>query len=103
MVKGLLVQGYFMTNCYLFIDDKTKHGFLIDPGAEPDKIINTINDNGFIIEKILLTHGHFDHTAEAERLSAVLNAPIYICMKMEESMLRMQYGIYLLSVVLMYY
>lgn len=78
MIKSLLVHGYFMTNCYLFIDDKTKHSFLIDPGAEPRKIINTINNNDFIIEKILITHGHFDHTAEAERLSAALHAPIYM-------------------------
>lgn len=40
MIKSLLLHGYFKTNSYLFIDDKTKHDFIINPVAEPCKIID---------------------------------------------------------------
>lgn len=78
MVKELQVQGIFAENCYFFIDDTTKSGFLIDPGAQPGLIYDTIRSNGWTIEKILLTHGHFDHMGAAEFLREKLDAPIYI-------------------------
>lgn len=61
MIAGVPVKGYFEENCFFYIDDKTKHGFIIDPGAQADELINVIRENGWVIENILLTHGHFDH------------------------------------------
>lgn len=78
MVKVLPVTGVFTTNTYFFVDEITKHGFLIDPGAEADKILNYIKENEFIIKKILITHGHFDHIGAAEEVSKTLDIPIYI-------------------------
>lgn len=78
MVKQLTVYGVFAENCYFYIDDKTKAGFLIDPGAQAGVIYDTIMRNGWHIEKILLTHGHFDHFGAATALSEMLGAPIYI-------------------------
>ncbi len=78
MVKELTVYGVFAENCYLYIDPVSKSGFLIDPGAQPGVIYDTIVRNGWHIEKILLTHGHFDHTGAAEILRQKLGAPIYI-------------------------
>lgn len=78
MVRELTMQGVFAENCYFYIDDATKSGFLIDPGAQAGIIYDTIARNGWNIEKILLTHGHFDHTGAAELLREKLVAPIYI-------------------------
>ena len=78
MVQELQVQGVFAENCYFYIDDITKSGFLIDPGAQPGLIYDTVRSNGWTIEKILLTHGHFDHMGAAELLREKLVAPIYI-------------------------
>ena len=78
MVRELTVQGVFAENCYFYIDDATKSGFLIDPGAQAGIIYDTIARNGWNIEKILLTHGHFDHTGAAELLREKLVAPIYV-------------------------
>lgn len=78
MVKELQVQGVFAENTYFYIDDHTKSGFLIDPGAQAGLIYDVINRNGWHIEKILLTHGHFDHMGAAELLHEKLVAPIYI-------------------------
>lgn len=78
MVSLLAVTGVFTENCYFYIDDHSKSGFLIDPGAQAGLIYDTLVKNGWNIEKILLTHGHFDHTGAARQLSEKLSAPIYI-------------------------
>ena len=78
MVRELQVQGVFLENTYFFIDEHTKSGFLIDPGAQAGIIYEVIMRNGWHIEKILLTHGHFDHFGAAELLREKLVAPIYI-------------------------
>lgn len=78
MVRQLTVQGVFTENCYFYIDDHTKAGFIIDPGAQAGLIYDTVMRNGWKIEKILLTHGHFDHFGAAVQLSEALGAPIYI-------------------------
>lgn len=62
MILQVEVEERFAdVNAYFYIDDKTNHGFLIDPGAEPEKLLRIIDEKNFVIEKILLTHGHFDH------------------------------------------
>lgn len=78
MIRQLQVQGVFAENTYFFIDDVSKAGFLIDPGAQAGLIADVIKRNGWHIEKILLTHGHFDHFGAAEQLREYLVAPIYI-------------------------
>lgn len=78
MIKELQVQGVFAENCYFYIDAHTKAGFIIDPGAQAGLIYDTVLRNGWHIEKILLTHGHFDHMGAAELLREKLVAPIYI-------------------------
>ncbi|MDE5878253.1 MAG: MBL fold metallo-hydrolase [Muribaculaceae bacterium] len=78
MIRELQVQGVFAENCYFYIDAHTKAGFLIDPGAQAGLIYDAIVRNGWNIEKILLTHGHFDHLGAAEILREKLAAPIYI-------------------------
>ncbi len=78
MIRELQVNGVFAENTYFYIDDHTKAGFLIDPGAQAGIIYDAVVRNGWHIEKILLTHGHFDHFGAAEMLRERLVAPIYI-------------------------
>lgn len=78
MVKELQVQGVFAENCYFYIDEHTRSGFLIDPGAQAGLIYDVIRRNDWYIEKILLTHGHFDHLGAAEQLREALAVPVYV-------------------------
>lgn len=78
IVQCVPVQGVFETNAYFYVDEISKHGFLIDPGAQADKLADYAQVNGWIIEKILLTHGHFDHTGAVEELSALWQIPYLI-------------------------
>lgn len=77
MVAKVPVKGYFVENCYFYIDDRTKHGFIIDPGAQAEGLLDMIRTNGWSIEKILLTHGHFDHTGAVNEIRDVLGISVY--------------------------
>lgn len=79
MILQATVMKYIPTNAYFYIDNETKHGFLIDPGAQAGKLLGIIREKGFIIERILLTHGHFDHIGAVEELWKALNIPV--CMQ----------------------
>lgn len=79
MILQATVMKYIPTNAYFYIDNETKHGFLIDPGAQAGKLFEMIREKGFIIERILLTHGHFDHIGAVEELRKALNIPV--CMQ----------------------
>ncbi len=63
-------------NTYFYIDDETKHGFVIDPGDDADKLLNFIERKGFIIDKILITHGHVDHIGAVEDIKAKLGCEV---------------------------
>ena len=78
IVKRIAVQDALETYAYFYIDEKTKHGWLIDAGAEAQKLLNVIKQNDWKIEAILLTHGHFDHIGAVEKISKELNIPYLI-------------------------
>jgi hydroxyacylglutathione hydrolase len=64
----------FAQNCAILWDDTTKHGVIIDPGGEVDRLLATIDKLGIQIDRILLTHGHIDHAGGAARLRDELAA-----------------------------
>lgn len=74
----IAVSDGIETNAYFYIDENTNHGFLIDPAAEPEKLLHIINDNNWMIEKMLITHGHFDHIGAVQKLHNELNIPYCI-------------------------
>ena len=76
MIRLVPVKGVFETNCYFYIDDTTKHGWLIDPGAQGEGLAQLIKRQGWMIESILLTHGHFDHTGGISALRRALHLPV---------------------------
>jgi len=73
IVKKIEFTDVFASNCYFFIDEISKHGFIIDPSAYAKKLLKTIEENHWTIEKILLTHTHLDHIGAALELSKILN------------------------------
>ena len=77
MVRCVPVKGYFAENCFFYIDEQSRHGFLIDPGAEAERLLSLIRREGWVIEAILLTHGHFDHTGAVNALRETLGIPVY--------------------------
>ena len=50
------------TNCYIVEDEETKETMVIDPGGEPEKIIDMLDTMGIDeLKYIYLTHCHGDH------------------------------------------
>ena len=65
------------TNCYFAINDDTKEVLIIDPGASAKQLAEKVKEHGLKPAGILLTHGHFDHSAAAEELAQLLDVKIY--------------------------
>jgi glyoxylase-like metal-dependent hydrolase (beta-lactamase superfamily II) len=66
----------FAQNCSLVWCEETRRGAVIDPGGDIDRILAAAEDQGIVIEKILITHGHLDHAGGAADLALQLNLPI---------------------------
>ena len=77
MIECMTVGDMIPTNSYFYIDDTTQHGFLIDAGAEGTRLAAYAEKHGWTIERLLLTHCHFDHIGGAAEFSTRTGAPIY--------------------------
>jgi hydroxyacylglutathione hydrolase len=69
--------GSLDTNCYLLISDKEI--LVVDPGSEPDKILNEIKKlKEKKVKYIINTHYHYDHTTANEKIKNETDAKILI-------------------------
>lgn len=59
-------------NCAVLFDEATRRGVVTDPGGDIDRILAALDELGVTVEKILLTHGHFDHAGRATPLKRAL-------------------------------
>ncbi len=72
-----IVVSDYQSNCYVIWDEENICG-IIDPGSDSEKIISFIEERDLKPEKILLTHGHFDHIGVAKIISDKYNIPVYV-------------------------
>lgn len=71
---GRMVMGVCQTNCYFLYRDG-EHGCIVaDPADQGASIYSALKRNGFRVEGILLTHGHFDHIWGLDALRDAVNA-----------------------------
>jgi len=63
-------------NCTIMWCEETMEGVVIDPGGDVDAINDAIKEIGITVDKILLTHGHFDHVGGTMDLAERTGAPI---------------------------
>ena len=71
---GRMVLGVCQTNCY-FLYREGEHGaIVVDPADKGANIYGALQKNGFRVEGILLTHGHFDHIWGLDALRDAANA-----------------------------
>lgn len=73
-----LPLGPLQTNCYLIGCQETNDAAVIDPSWDGRLIAQKASENGWTIQKILLTHAHFDHIGGLAELKRAVEAPVYI-------------------------
>jgi len=76
-VAGLTV-GAFQENCYLVVDPDAMQCAIVDPGAEPDRIIEAVERLGAQPVAIWLTHAHLDHIGAVSGLRRRWDIPVYL-------------------------
>lgn len=65
------------TNSYI-VETESKNAVLIDAPADADYIISQLREYGLNLKKILLTHGHIDHTGAVCDLAYKTGCEVYI-------------------------
>jgi hydroxyacylglutathione hydrolase len=63
-----IVVGQLDVNCYIISDDSMSEALIIDPGDEPEKIIEYVDANGLRPHSLLFTHAHYDHVCAVKEL-----------------------------------
>lgn len=72
ILEGLAV-GPIAANCYIIGENNSREGAIIDPGSEPERILEVVERTGLEIKFLIATHGHFDHTAAVKKLREKLD------------------------------
>ena len=66
----------YAQNCSLLCCETSGKAALVDPGGDIDEILTVVGESGVTLEKILVTHGHFDHVGAVGRMARELGLPI---------------------------
>src|SRR4051794_3787159 len=69
--------GPFETNAYLVVDEETKRALIVDAPMEvTDAILAAAVDKGATIDRIVITHTHWDHIGDAAELKERTGKPM---------------------------
>lgn len=66
----------YQQNCSIIVCEKTGKAAIVDPGGEPDKLLQALKELNATPEKIFITHGHLDHAGAAKEMAEILRVPI---------------------------
>ena len=72
-----IITGKWKENCYIVRNDKSS-ALIIDPGDEPEKIIDHLTQNKLKPAAILNTHAHYDHIGAVQPLKENYIIPFFI-------------------------
>jgi glyoxylase-like metal-dependent hydrolase (beta-lactamase superfamily II) len=67
------VVGEMGNNCYVLIDPPTREALIVDAAWEPDVILQEVD--GLKVQRILTTHGHYDHHDALDPVRRQLGVP----------------------------
>jgi hydroxyacylglutathione hydrolase len=84
----MFTVGPVQENAYIVRADATSsRALLIDPGEEPQRLLEAVAALGVEVEAILITHCHFDHIGAVAPLARASGAPVY-CPQIEVPLLK---------------
>ena len=73
-----ITVGPFQENSYLLIDEVSRHGVLVDPGDEPERLVRMVRAAGVSIDAVWLTHGHLDHIGAVAAVRREWDVPVHL-------------------------
>lgn len=71
----IIPTGMFQTNCIFLQQEETRETLVIDPGADPEVLLQTLKEMQARVVGYPLTHGHYDHVCALHALQAAHPAP----------------------------
>lgn len=78
MIIERVVVGPLQTNSYIIGEETTGEAIIIDPGDEPDRIMDLIKEHNLKVITIVCTHGHFDHIGATGDIKRMTGAKVLI-------------------------
>ncbi|HTZ17151.1 MAG TPA: MBL fold metallo-hydrolase [Dissulfurispiraceae bacterium] len=78
MIVKTVVVGPLQVNCHIIGCEKTGRAMVIDPGDEPDMILDAAKKDNLTVEYIICTHGHFDHVGAVADIKKETGAKIVL-------------------------
>ncbi len=88
--------GPIDTNTYLLLDEETKDAMIIDPAGSPKELAKYLEDNGYTLDGVMLTHGHHDHIGGLEGLREIYDSwklRVYAAKPEQEVLMVKQYNL----------
>jgi len=76
MKAAILPVTPFQQNCSILVCEKTGKGALVDAGGDVDRILAQVGKMNIQLEKLFVTHGHFDHCGGTAEIAKRLGLPI---------------------------
>ncbi len=73
-----LEVGDLQTNAYFYYSAASRRCFVIDPGAEAEKIFALIEREKLLPQAVILTHGHADHVGAVAALLKAFRIPLWL-------------------------
>ncbi len=73
-----ILVGRFAIFCYLITETSSREAMLVDPGAEPAKIMGRLRERGVRLRWIVCTHAHPDHVGAVARIRSKTGAAVVI-------------------------
>jgi hydroxyacylglutathione hydrolase len=78
LIHEVMAVGVLHCNCSILGDPATKEAIVVDPGDEPERILEILRKHGLNVRAIVSTHTHIDHVGGLATLHRATGAPVLI-------------------------